>query len=69
MVPFQLIIAVNVVAIGIANSMVLLWKKLSYVLIDHVALPELSDNSKKFSTHGVSDEGENEMDLKLIMVD
>ncbi len=56
-------------AFCIANSMVISVVKLLFVLMEHLALPAQSDNSKKFSTHGVSDEGCNVPDPKLIMVD
>ncbi len=43
--------------------------KLLFVLVEFVELPAVSDNSKEFSKHGVSVEGGNVPDPKLIMVD
>ncbi len=40
-----------------------------FVLMEHVALPAVNDSSKKFCTHGVSDEGSNVPDQKLIMIE
>ncbi len=59
----------NCGSIGIAGSMVIIVLKLSFVLMECVALPAVSDNSKKINTHGVSDESGNLLDSKLIIVD
>ncbi len=55
--------------VGIASSMVIIVLKLLFKLMEHLILPAVNDNSKKISTHGVSDEGGNVLDPKLIMVD